>query len=118
MRAHLSRHLLVRRHLPPPLVLSGHAASQGAWTCVAGETLAFTLVSYDSSGNRKARGGERVTFGDAQVDDRGDGSYEIKYLPKRAGVHKVPPQRRPPRVAPRPFAGPKAGSRLALSRSL
>jgi len=75
---------------------------EGAWTCVAGETLAFTLVSYDSSGNRKARGGERVTFGDAQVDDRGDGSYEIKYLPKRAGVHKVPLQRRPPRVAPRP----------------
>ena len=61
----------------------------GLWQVLAGQNLDFKLVSYDSAGNRKTRGGDHVTVENAQVKDLGNGVYDVTWSMTKVGNRMI-----------------------------
>lgn len=62
---------------------------EGLWQTVAGKPLQFKLVCYDSAGNRKCKGGDRITCTDGVVTDLGNGSYDIVFQVTQVGNPRI-----------------------------
>ena len=61
----------------------------GLWQVMAGQNLDFRLICYDSAGNRKTKGGDRIAVEQAQVKDLGTGVYEITWSQNQVGNRKI-----------------------------
>ena len=57
----------------------------GLWQVVAGQNLEFKLVGYDSAGNRKQKGGDRIAVDCGTVTDMNDGQYRIVWTQTQVG---------------------------------
>ena len=81
-------------------ISAGHSRAQGAGLdaeVVAGSTSSFTIVAMDEYGNAVGAGGDEfevilIEVGGllkvpCLVHDAGDGSYVVRYSPRRAGVY-------------------------------
>jgi len=57
----------------------------GLWQVMAGQNLEFKLIGYDSAGNRKMKGGDRITVDCATVTDLNNGQYQIVWTQTQVG---------------------------------
>ena len=61
----------------------------GLWQVMAGQNLEFKLIGYDSAGNRKTKGGDRITVEGATVTDTGNGTHSITWSQNQVGNRKI-----------------------------
>eukprot|EP01087_Luapelamoeba_hula_P017398 TRINITY_DN547_c0_g1_i1.p1 TRINITY_DN547_c0_g1~~TRINITY_DN547_c0_g1_i1.p1 ORF type:complete len:2178 (+),score=469.78 TRINITY_DN547_c0_g1_i1:249-6782(+) len=77
---------------------SSHTVAEGPGLtkAVAGEKAEFTVIAHDNSGNKVETGGAKVTAAlrgvatvDAEVSDKGDGTYPAHYTPTVSGIYSL-----------------------------
>lgn len=64
-------------------------ARDGPWQVMAGEILECMFIGFDSAGNRKMKGGDRITVEGATVTDLNNGSYSIIWSNTTIGSRKL-----------------------------